>query len=418
MFDTVCTIPLAHELFAQAIHPREPVVSAGLSSGHVYTYRLPPAASDQEDGDAAAASGSGFGHIDTAWRTRRHKGSCRTLAFGHDGAHLYSAGTDGIVKQADVRTGQVTAKIAIPLESRTGSIDPPTVLHALTPQALILGTDSSAMHVYDLRALRPSELSIKPQHTYHPHDDYVSSITPLPPGEASTSGLPKQWVSVGGTTLAVTDVRRGVMVRSENQEEELLSSVMVTGLSKRGTNVGEKLIVGGGSGVLTLWERGVWDDQDERIIVDRSPGGGESIDSLSLLPQGVGPGGKIVVAGLGNGELKFVKIGPNKTVSELKHDELQAEAVVGLGFDVTGRMFSGGGKMIKAWHEKLEEDATEEEEQAAGTKRTLDPDSDDDSDEEAGESSDEERESKKRKKRKRSKGKQKGNGIVGFSGLD
>jgi hypothetical protein len=212
------------------------------------------------------------------------------------------------------------------------------------------------------------------------------------------------------------------MVRSENQEEELLSSVIVTGLSSRGTNVGEKVVVGAGNGVLTLWERGVWDDQDERITVDRSPGGGESLDSLALLPEGVGPGGKgkTIVVGLGNGELKFVKIGPNKIVAELRHDELEKEAVIGLGFDVTGRMISGGGKMVKVWHEKL---AAEQESQDNGgnvSKRAHDSDdSDADSDEEMEDSSDEEKEHKKRKKRKRGKGKQqKGNGIVGFSGLD
>ena len=111
MFDTVCSIPLSHELFAQAIHPSEPIVSAGLASGHVYTYRLPG------DNDAEAiASESGFGNIETTWKTRRHKGSCRTLGFGIDGSQLYSAGTDSIVKAADVATGQVTAKIRIPNE--------------------------------------------------------------------------------------------------------------------------------------------------------------------------------------------------------------------------------------------------------------------------------------------------------------
>ena len=234
----------------------------------------------------------------------------------------------------------------------TGAIDQPSILHALTPQTLLLGTDSSALHIYDIRAFGP-QASPKPQQTHRPHDDYVSSITPLPPSSESTSGLPKQWVSVGGTTLAVTDIRRGVMVRSEDQEEELLSSVIVTGLSRRGTSVGEKVLVGGGNGVLTLWERGVWDDQDERIVVDRAPGGGESLDALALLPENVGPGGKFAVVGLGNGTLRFVKIGANKVVSALKHDEMQADAVVGLGFDVTGRMISGGGNMVKVWHEKV-----------------------------------------------------------------
>lgn len=231
------------------------------------------------------------------------------------------------------------------------------------------------------------------------------------------------------------------MVRSEDQEEELLSSVIVSGLSKKGSNVGEKVLVGGGNGVLTLWERGVWDDQDERITVDRSKGGGESLDSLALLPPGIGPGGKIAAVGLGNGDIRFVKIGQNKVVAELKHDELEKEAVIGLGFDVTGRMISGGGRTVKVWgeHGALaadqdddddddddEEDDDDDEEQEekddkgteeTGTKRDHSDDSDADSDSDM-DSSDEEQQSK-RKKRKKNKGKQqKGHGILKFSGLD
>ena len=225
--------------------------------------------------------------------------------------------------------------------------------------------------------------------------------------------------------MAVTDLRRGVMVRSEDQEEELLSSIIVSGLSKKGSNVGEKVLVGGGNGVLTLWERGVWDDQDERITVDRSKGGGESLDALALLPAGVGPGGKIAAVGLGNGDLRFVKIGPNKVIAELKHDELAQEGVIGLGFDVTGRMISGGGKTVKVWGEKgalgtIEDDDEEEEEdeEEPNAKRGHESDSDKDSDDDMDDSSDEE-ERGKRKKRKRNKGKQqKGHGILKFSGLD
>jgi len=228
------------------------------------------------------------------------------------------------------------------------------------------------------------------------------------------------------------------MVRSEDQEDEMLTSVIVTGLSSRGSSVGQKVLVGGGTGVITLWERGVWDDQDERIVVDRSAGGGDSIDSLAVFPDDVGPIGPHVAVGIGNGAIRFVKIGPNKIVGEVKHDELQAEAVIGLGFDCTGRMISGGGKTIKVWGEKRAEDKEEEEEEEeeewedmsddatggiAGTKRPAESDSDDsdDSDEDMEDSSDEEKEKskKKKKKRKGKGGKQaKGHGILGFSGLD
>lgn len=241
-------------------------------------------------------------------------------------------------------------------------------------------------------------------------------------------------MTTGGSTLAVTDLRRGVMVRSEDQEEELLSSMIVTGLSKKGSNVGEKVLVGGGNGVLTLWERGVWDDQDERITVDRAKGkeGAESLDALALLPPGVGPIGKIAAVGLGNGDIRFVKIGKNQVIGELKHDELAQEGVIGLGFDVTGRMISGGGKTVKVWGEKgavgVADDEEEEEDEEADSddedveeptaKRVLESDSDKESDDDMDSSSDEEQQSK-RKKKKRNKGKQqKGHGILKFSGLD
>lgn len=117
MFENLCAIPLEADLFAQAIHPEEPIVAVGLASGHVQTYRLPAGASDDSDNDETLASENGFGHIETAWSTRRHKGSCRSLAYSFDGLSLYSAGTDGIVKVADTTTGKVTAKIAVPLDA-------------------------------------------------------------------------------------------------------------------------------------------------------------------------------------------------------------------------------------------------------------------------------------------------------------
>lgn len=117
MFENLCAIPLDHELFAQAIHPEQPIVAVGLASGHVHTYKLPAGAGDDSDNDETLASETGFGHIDTAWKTRRHKGSCRTLGYSLDGLSLYSAGTDGIVKVADSTTGQVKAKIAVPLDT-------------------------------------------------------------------------------------------------------------------------------------------------------------------------------------------------------------------------------------------------------------------------------------------------------------
>ncbi|KAJ6074423.1 uncharacterized protein N7446_002200 [Penicillium canescens] len=401
MFDTVCTLPLPSDLFSQAIHPEEPVVSVGLASGHVQTFRLPFEDSDEDDDTVSNSSArNGKGHIDTMWKTRRHKGSCRTLGFSTDGQTLYSAGTDGIVKAAKSETGQVENKIVIPYE-KDGSVDCPTIVHALSPQTLLLATDSSALHLYDLR-VPYSKVSAKPEQSHHPHDDYVASLTPLPASDTSTSGFSKQWVTTGGTTLAVTDLRRGVMVRSEDQEEELTSSVYMGGLPSSGTSRGQKVIVGGASGIMTLWEKGAWDDQDERIRVHRDNEGGDAIETMA---------GKLVAAGLSNGQVKFVRIGPNKVVSEVVHDEI--EGVVGLGFDVEGRLVSGGGQVVKVWHEAADNAGA-----GAGDKHMMDSDdSDDDSDSETEERP---QEPKDRKKRKKGKGKDMSGGqhVMAFHDLD
>jgi hypothetical protein len=156
---------------------------------------------------------------------------------------------------------------------------------------------------------------------------------------------------------------------------------------------------------------------------DRSKGGGESLDVIALLPDGVGPSGKIAAVGLGDGSLRFVKLGPNKIIDELKHDELRQEGVVGLGFDVTGRMVSGGGKKLNIWGEKtwqdVEEEEEDEEEAPADGKRHHESDSDDHSDESMDDSSEDDEPKQKRKKRRKGKGgkQAKGHGILHFSGL-
>ncbi|KAH8700297.1 WD40-repeat-containing domain protein [Talaromyces proteolyticus] len=416
MFETVCSFPLKADLFSQAIHPNEPIVSVGLSSGHVQTFRLPSTVADSDDDDAAS-SVNGTGHIDTIWSTRRHKGSCRCLSFGIGGETLYSAGTDGIVKAAKVETGVVENKIAIPLAQSKSKveIDSPCTIHALSPQNLLLGTDSGALHIYDLR-IPYSSVSARPEQTFRPHNDYISSLTPLPPSETSTSGFSKQWVTTGGTTLTVTDLRKGVIARSEDQEEELVSSVYIGGLPSAGTSVGEKIIVGGSTGILTLWEKGVWDDQDERIHVARQGGEGETLDSLTVVPDDLGHG-KMIAVGQSDGQIALVRIGSNKVVSRIQHDEL--DGVASLGFDVEGRMISGGGQVVKVWHE-----AKGAVNGVLGKHMMGDSDdSDDDGESEDGQdSADSEKEeiSKQHKKRKRGKGKNRNGAphVLAFTDLD
>lgn len=95
MFENLCTLPLDSEVFSTALHPTEPILTVGTSSGHVETFRLPSSVNNgagSDDGSEAQADGDtsvlsdGKHNIESLWKTRRHKGSCRCLAYAHDGS--------------------------------------------------------------------------------------------------------------------------------------------------------------------------------------------------------------------------------------------------------------------------------------------------------------------------------------------
>ena len=462
-FDNICTLPLPSDIFAAALHPTQPLLTVGLASGHVRAYRLP---SDDETSSPPAephrksvngtngilsrrrrsstASENGLGAIDTIWKTRRHKGSCRALAYSPDGSVCFSGGTDGLVKAFDAETGKVVSKVdlSVPKDWDGEEPDAPTLLHVLTPLHLVAATDSGAVYIFELKD-KSRIISQKPTQVLHPHgDQHVNSLVPIPPTAQSTSGYPKQFVTVGGSTLAMIDLRKGVVATSEDQEIEVSSVALLEGLKSGRTSVGAKVLVGQSDGILSLFEKGVWGDIDERIYVD---GEGASVDALCEVPFEFLPKAgklkmneKIVACGLDDGTIRFVRIGRNAVLHEweLKHDDL--EGVTSISFDADGqRMITGGGQTVKVWtrastaaeavlnvngKRALVNDSDQEEEELE--ERSEDEDgAEDGSEHDVEEASNSEQESEdenvgKRKKRKRNKGKDKSGGrVLSLSGM-
>ena len=208
------------------------------------------------------------------------------------------------------------------------------------------------------------------------------------------------------------DIRKGVLIQSEDQGEEILSSCIVDG----------KLVVGSEKGVLRIWQVGAWDDNEQTVAL---VGKGASADVLAAVGES-----PMVAVGMDDGCLRFVDMGKSKPKvlheTEVRHDEV--EGVLGLGFEVGERMISGGGQVVKGWEDShVMDDGEDEEEEDEGSgatngKRINGFGSDEDGSEEGGAgSSEEEQRKRKKKKRKRNKGKNQSGGqqhVIGFKGMD
>lgn len=208
------------------------------------------------------------------------------------------------------------------------------------------------------------------------------------------------------------DIRQGVLVKSEDQGEELLSSCIVDG----------KLVIGSEKGVLRIWQVGSWDDNEQTVAV---AGKGASADVLAAVGET-----SMVAVGMDDGVVRFADMSRKRPKvlheAETRHDEV--EGVLGLGFEVGGRMISGGGQVVRVWEDSnmvdVGEDEEDEDEGLAATngKRVDGFGSGEDRSEEDGNvRSDEEQQKRKKKKRKRNKGKVQSGGqehVMAFKGID
>lgn len=81
------SITLPSDLFSLALHPTRSLLAAGLSSGHLHTYTWPYSedSGDDDGDDEDAGKTEENGGFKILWKTRRHKGSCRCVAFSGDG---------------------------------------------------------------------------------------------------------------------------------------------------------------------------------------------------------------------------------------------------------------------------------------------------------------------------------------------
>ncbi|KAI0767415.1 WD40-repeat-containing domain protein [Fomes fomentarius] len=390
-------IPVGAQVFDLTFHPDQPLVLAGLLTGHIKSF-----AYDEQ------------GNYEEKFSVRPSKKSCRTLAFSADGAQVWAAGKAKAIHTIDVGTGEV-------VETRSAAHDAPVNrMKRVLPNLWASGDDDGVIKLWD-----PRKQDAVRKYTHH--FDFISDFMWL--------GDKKQLVATSGDgTLSVMDIRSKKIepvAQSEDQEDELLSILPIKG--------GQKIVIGTQLGILSIFNRkSGWGD-----CVDRIPGHPQSIDALCAIPSRYPNAQSTVLTGSSDGILRAVQLFPTKMLGVVTdHGEFPIERIaVDMGGE--GRwvgsvgheevlkltdlqeVFEDGGEGSDDGEDDSDAEAAAEEEdgrdsaqegeqgatEVAGPSTSIleeggDDDEKDNSDVEKAESSDDEEPSPEPKKRKRKKEKE------------
>ncbi|KAF3985155.1 hypothetical protein FT663_05278 [Candidozyma haemuli var. vulneris] len=369
-------------LFSSAAHPTRPILVSGLATGHLYchTYDADMLEEKMRQKQAAFLKGSKslprisqlsqswwseIAHTDSSeavsvnWKTKRHKGSCRSVLFDVQensvGEYIYSAGTDNVIKKASTETGKVIGKREISTHYDDPKDAITTMAISTTHPFLLTGTDNGHALVFDTSDLGQSKLKFKLSQL---HEDSVNKILPMP------AVSPYHFLSLGSTTLTHFDIRKGPITQSDDQEDELLSMCYPTEFVDKGKN--DTVLVSHGDGIVTLWRESTnrLSDQISRIKVNKAA----SIDAIiPTMNAGDDDMNDCVWCGDSEGLLHRVDYKKSRVVETRAHSASMgklgaSDEVGGLDIDFEYRLISSGMEGLKIWTDQGEANGCDDEE--------------------------------------------------------
>jgi WD40 repeat protein len=339
-------------LFAIAAHPSRPILALGLANGYVFVLEYDPLKLQKTARDLRDQNrGKKEKDIQKAWRvsllskesdlksgvkilwkTKRHKGSVRSICFNSDGEELYTIGSDSVLKKAQSQTGKVLKKTTIE------RCAPTRLYKSETHRFLVLGDEEG-----DIRVIDSEDLTLK-KTIKRVHEDAINGIVPMKHKSAY------QFLSVGSTTLSLWDTRRDkVKIISENQEDEMLSACFVD------PEDGETLLCGMGEGVATVWKqsKNEFTDQISRIKITKD----ESVDCVISTLQN----DDCCWCGCSSGDVFKVDVKRGKLVESRVHSFTDEVGFLDLDFEY--RLITAGMDKLKLWAEEEEEQQEEEDQE-------------------------------------------------------
>lgn len=372
----ILELSFTEPLFSAAVHPTKPIIAAGLGTGHLYCYSYDaetletskftdksrsntlPSVVDKKwwtvVDDHLKAKTDG---VSTIWKTKRHKGSCRSVIFdttaGSEGKFLYSAGTDHVIKKAETETGKVVAKTSI-AEHYLNNTDSVTTLTVSANSAFLLaGTDSGDVLVYDKNDLGSGKLKFKVERA---NEDSINKILPMP----CVSDY--HYLTLGSTTLAHIDIRKGIVSQSDDQSDELLSMCYPTDFITQNKN--DTLLVTHGEGIVSIWRNSTnrFSDQLSRVNVNKNA----LVDCIvPTFDIGDDDMRDSVWCGDSEGWIHRINYKKGKVVETRQHSDF--DDVAGLDIDPEYRLVSYGMDTLKIWSGQKQADVLADDDSSSSS---------------------------------------------------
>jgi hypothetical protein len=377
----------ADPLFAAKCHPSEPVFITGTATGHVQAYRydIDKLLEIYEDQDKFPYDISCVKYDDfdddsiiSQWHTKRHKKSCRDLCFDlpSGGEKVHTVGAEGVIKTADVKTGQVINKFLSSKDNtfNDNKFEIGTYTKCVSVPGknfLLVGDESGNLMCHDTRS-KHLQLCYKPFKKLHLGEGINSINYCWPKSDYKI-------ITTGSTTVCELDLRKPEepLHKSEDQEDEVLCAAWLDQQKQ------ETMICGMGD-VVTTWKPNMnqWNDQISRIRVAK----GETVECLI---SAMDADSRFMYGGCSNGHIAKIDIVGGKVVERfLQHDpeeDDKPDEVLGLDLDYNYRLISFGTDGFKIWEDKStgddegESEEKEEEEDISDSddyKNTSDYESD------------------------------------------
>ncbi|EGV62397.1 WD repeat-containing protein JIP5 [Yamadazyma tenuis ATCC 10573] len=398
-------------LFSVAAHPTRPIIAQGLATGHVFCtsydaeqleeYQTANRATHTKQQTEAFKTGKTSAIISsvsqskqkwwtvvddatdinnsmvkTLWKTKRHKGSCRSILFdplpNSIGENIYTAGTDHIIKKANTETGKVSGKVEVSQHFLEEDDKMTKMCHSATNPFILAGTENGHVLVYDSSNLSKNKLMFKVDKA---HDDCINHILPMPAVSAY------HYLTLGSTTLSHIDIRKGIVTQSDDQEDELLA--MCYASDHVNDNKNDTVLVSHGEGIITIWKnsKNHWRDQLSRIKVNK----GVSLDTIvPSMNCDTDEMTNSVWCGDADGLLHRINYKMGKVQETRVHSSSfgkygAVDEVGNLDIDYSYRLISAGMDTLKIWS-----DESQKSDEVNGSDSGSDSDSDSDSDDDSG----------------------------------